>query len=201
MLWLMTHSFLRSVVRILSLAAVAWSLTASLAAEVQAAEAAPKSQALRFDMEVDPLAYVARGYSLHLGLNWERFRFDLGAFGALVPEFFHGQKDFESHMDGYGAKLDVYLLDPQSGPFLGIEGGWLHQQIIDSRTNLVGDVDSWAAGGRVGWLFDLPAHFYIKPWLGVGYRFGDNDVRVGARTFEQSSLLLFPTFHLGYRFE
>ncbi len=202
----MTHTALRSSVLIsATLAACCSALglatTAYAHDEVAARASIGEPAPIRFDAEVDPIAYVARGYSLHVGINWERLRLDLGAFGAQVPEFMHGQTGFEDRMDGYGAKLDVFLLDPSSGPFVGIEGGWLEQHLVDTATQLSADTDAWSLGGRVGWLFNLPGDFFLRPWVGVGHRFGELQVNVGERTFEQSSLLVFPTFHFGYRFD
>jgi len=153
-----------------------------------------------FDAEVDPIAYVAHGSSLHVGLRTSRLRFDLGAFSIVEPEFIHGQKDFEDGASGYGTKIDLYLLQPQTGPFIGIEGGLMNQQIVEERSQTRKRISSIAAGGRMGWQFELPAHFFIKPWIGVGHRFGNDDVPVAGRTFHQSSLLIFPTFHVGYSF-
>jgi len=153
-----------------------------------------------FDAEVDPIAYVAHGSSLHVGLRTSRLRFDLGAFSIVEPEFIHGQKDFEDGASGYGTKIDLYLLQPQTGPFIGIEGGLMNQQIVDERSQTRKRISSLAAGGRMGWQFELPAHFFIKPWIGIGHRFGNDDVPIAGRTFHQSSLLIFPTFHIGYSF-
>lgn len=202
---LMTHNTLPWFQLLASITAVfasssGFAAPALAAGSPQAAEDRA-AEALSFDVEVDPLAYVARGYSLHAGLTWQRLRFDLGAFGAHVPEFMHGQAGFEDRMEGYGAKLDFFLIDGSWGPFIGVEGGWLEQRIVDTESQLTADSDAWTAGGRVGWLFNLPANFYIKPWVGLGYRFGELPVEVGERSFEQSHLLIFPTFHLGYRFE
>lgn len=162
--------------------------------------AAATDSASPFDVEVDPLAYVARGYSLHLGARVSRLRFDFGSFGLLVPQFVHGQEGFEAQMDGYGVKLDVYLAAPSSGPFVGVEGSWLHQEIIDEETQIRAEAYSVQAGGRFGWEFKLGSGFYAKPWVGIGHSFGKDNVAVAGKTFQQSSLLIFPTVHLGYVF-
>jgi len=156
---------------------------------------------VRFDVEVDPLAYVALGHSLHVGLSVARFRFDIGTFSATVPEFLHRQPGFDNVMSGYGAKLDVFVWQVDRGPFVGVEGAWIREQIRDDSTHIETRTQSWIAGGRLGWHFALPAHFYIKPWVGVGYRFGRESVTVGKRVFHQTPLSLFPTFHVGYVFE
>ncbi|HET7539089.1 MAG TPA: hypothetical protein VFK05_04435, partial [Polyangiaceae bacterium] len=54
-------------------------------------------------------------------------------------------------------------------------------------------------GINAGFRWDLPANFYVTPWLGVGYAFGADDVTLGTRTFDANSLVVFPAVHLGYR--
>jgi opacity protein-like surface antigen len=206
MLFFMTTTTLRRSEFVAYFTAALVVSSVGLCASAQAADTVDETPpgdagAVRFDVEVDPIAYVARGYSLHAGLSWLRLRLDLGAFGAHVPEFMHGQPGFEDRMQGYGAKLDVFLVDASGGPFLGVEGGWLEQRIVDTESHLSAGTNAWSAGVRAGWLFNLPGNFFVRPWVGVGYRFGELPVQVGERTFEQSHLLIFPTFHLGYRFD
>jgi hypothetical protein len=135
-----------------------------------------------------------------LGLGFGRLRFDLGTFSAVVPAFVHHQSGFEATSGGYGAKLDVFVWEQNQGPFIGVEGAWLRQHVRDSNTHIQSRLTSWMLGGRLGWHIALPAHFYIKPWLGVGRHFAPSDIAVGTRVFHQSHLLLFPTFHVGYVF-
>jgi hypothetical protein len=161
----------------------------------------PRSGAgVRFDVEVDPLAYLLRGHSLHIGLRVSRLRFDLGTFGLMVPEFIHGQKSFEDTASGYGAKADVYLFAPQSGLFVGVESSLTQQQITDEESDVRATFWAWSAGVRAGYQFELPAEFFIKPWIGIGHRFGHDDIEVAGRVFHQSPLLVFPTVHVGYVF-
>jgi hypothetical protein len=154
-----------------------------------------------FDVEIDPIAYVARGHSLHLGFRVSRLRFDVGSFSLVVPEFVHGQPAFENQAGGYGLKADVYLLEPGSGPFVGAEGAWFEQEIIDLRSQERREVSSYIAGGRVGWELPLGAGFFVRPWVGLSYRFGNDVVRLPGGTFRQSPYGVFPTVHVGYVFD
>lgn len=153
-----------------------------------------------FDLEVDPLAYLAKGGSLHLGLRLGRARFDVGAFSADVPRWLHGQADFRDRFFGWGAKLDVALRADGLGPFAGVDGGVLVDDVVDLRTDLAARAVSWGVSGRAGWRVGLGGGFYVVPWVAVGYRGGDADLQVGERRFERSRLTVFPTVHLGYRF-
>lgn len=153
-----------------------------------------------FDVEVDPIAYVARGHSLHLGFRFSRLRFDVGSFSLVVPEFVHGQEGFEDWGSGYGIKLDAYLLEAGQGPFVGAEGAWFEQEIVESSSDTRREVSSFMAGGRVGWELELGAGFYARPWVGLSYRFGNDTVKLANGTFRQSPFVVFPTVHLGYIF-
>lgn len=153
-----------------------------------------------FDVEVDPIAYIAEGHSLHLGFRTSWLRFDLGSFSIVIPEFVHRQRGFEDQARGYGAKLDVYLLEPSSGPFIGAEGGWLEQEIIHLEQSQRAVVSSFMGGVRVGWELPVGARFYVRPWVGINYRFGNDELNVAEATFEQAALGFFPTVHVGYVF-
>jgi hypothetical protein len=153
-----------------------------------------------FDVEVDPIAYVAQGHSLHLGLRVSRLRFDVGSFSLVVPQFVHGQRHFEEQARGYGLKLDTYLFEPGSGPFVGAEGAWFAQEIIDLRSHERVEVSSFMAGGRVGWELPVGAGFFVRPWVGLSYRFGNDAVQLPGGTFNQSAFGVFPTVHVGYIF-
>lgn len=177
------------------LVVLAWSVLAS------PAHADPASgDRLQFDLEADPLAYLAAGSSLHLGLRWQRLRLDLGAFSADIPHLVHGQSDFSDRFHGWGIKLDVALREDGAGPFVGVEASLLVDDLVDERTDLHARSRSVTAGLRAGWRFELPARFYLVPWLGVGLRGGERDVQVGERTFERGPWTVFPTIHVGYRF-
>jgi hypothetical protein len=151
------------------------------------------------DAEVDPIAYAAGGYSLHVGFGRGRVRADLGAFAADIPEWLHQSEGFDVRMDGFGAKLDVFLREGWSGPFAGLEAGLLGMTLRSPD----GDHDfdrRLQVGGRVGWRVPLAAGFYATPWLGIDYAFGAGDRDVGAYRYEESPWVFFPTVHVGYQF-
>ncbi len=159
----------------------------------------PPSNPLRLDIEIDPIAFALDGFSLHVGIGQGRYRLDLGAFGLTVPEAIHGQKDFQSSFAGYGAKFDVFLNDDGWGPFAGIEGGFTRMTVVDIETSRSADDSAFGGGLRAGWRIQLPKDFYLSPWIGVGYRFGQ-DLNVAGRTYDNNPITIFPTVHLGRRF-
>jgi hypothetical protein len=192
--------------KLLPLAVLALALplaTATALAEGAHADRAEEPSILQhFDVEVDPLAYVAQGHSLHLGFRLPHVRFDLGSFSLVVPEFVHGQSGFENQAGGFGVKLDAYLLQPDAGPFVGADGNWFEQQIIDESSHELTRVSSLMAGARFGWEIPMGAGFYARPWVGLNYRFGNDVITLpSGRTFRQSAFGVFPTVHVGYVFQ
>ncbi len=152
------------------------------------------------DFEVDPLAYGLQGHSLHVGLGWERYRVDLGSFALELPSSLHGQDGFESGFTGYGAKFDVFFKKTQSGAFVGLDASLArafvtHQQSQISRRLWQGNV-----GVRAGYRFDLPADFFVSPWVSLTYNPLAKDVKIDGDTYKTPDFGVFPTVHLGRRF-
>jgi hypothetical protein len=170
--------------------------------EPQSADTAPDCPGERrfhADLELDPTAYALDGFSLHVGLGFRALRVDLGAFGLHVPEFVHGQKDFEQAFDGYGVKVQYFPFAEQRGAFIGVDGAYSRSSIHLRGSQLSARDRQFVLGINAGFRLDLPANFYVTPWLGVGYAFGAEDVTLAGQTFDTNPLILFPAIHLGYR--
>lgn len=153
---------------------------------------------VQFDLEIDPVAYIASGYSLRAGLNVDRFRFDVGAFGSDMLEIGHDHTGFEVHLGGLGMKVDIFLDRDHRGLFAGLQGAVSRVDVmhVDSREAMVGTQIN--LGGRVGyrWVSDLG--LYVSPWVGVDYVFGGPAGTLGGERFESSKVAFYPTVHLGY---
>lgn len=156
---------------------------------------------LTLDVEIDPIAYLASGYSLHVGFERSRYRLDLGAFAAELPEPIHGNEGFDVRYGGFGAKLDIFLDRDRSGAFAGIEAGRIDVDVVDRATQMLEATSRFQAGLRAGWRIALPSDFYVTPWIGVGYAVGAGDRMVANRMFRDSPIVVFPTVHFGRLFE
>ena len=55
-------------------------------------------------------------------------------------------------------------------------------------------------GGRVGYRIPIGDTLFLSPWIGVGPA-TDGDREINGKTYEKSHLSIFPTVHLGYRFQ
>ncbi|MCA9626671.1 MAG: hypothetical protein KC766_03345 [Myxococcales bacterium] len=153
------------------------------------------------DLEIDPTAYALDGYSLHVGVNEHHWRLDLGAFALAVPEFVHGNSDFAVSFHGYGAKLQYFFGENHAGGFVGMDAGHIRMLAQRKGSDLATTDDSVSVGVHVGYRIDIFHGFYVKPWIGVSYGFGSEDVTLGGETLEAQPITVFPAIHLGYAFE
>lgn len=177
--------------------ALALTLSSPLVARADAP--APEGR-LNVDIEIDPIAFVLDGFSLHAGINRGRFRLDLGAFAMALPRAMHGNDAFSAGFDGFGAKLQYFVLEEQKGLFVGVGAGIIRARIQHEGTGLGERQTRVGLGPQVGWRFNLPAGFFVTPWVGVDYSFGAHDVTIEGDTFDGNPWTVFPTVHLGRRF-
>lgn len=175
--------------------------SSSARAEAPQAElAASNAPTVRVDVELDPLAYAMSGHSVHVGVGVGHFRFDLGAFALEMPEWVHGNEGFTSSFDGFGVKAHVFVADDGTGPFAGVAGGLARTLIQNDATGRAQRDLHASLGVELGWLIPIVEGLYVKPWIGVGWTFGVEDVVLDGQRFEANGLTIFPTVHLGYAF-
>jgi hypothetical protein len=162
--------------------------------------ALPSVATSQVEVEVDPIAYAASGFSLHVAKVLGSVRLNVGTFGADVPSWFHGNEGWASTMRGAGVKLD-HVGATSTGFFVGVEGGYMR---MDYRLLSEGETvkrDVVGVGVRGGYRLPLGGRgLYMAPWVGVGYNFDGPAVEVGGEEFERSPISIFPTVHIGWRF-
>jgi hypothetical protein len=164
-----------------------------------------KAQTPRFELELDPIAYILKGYSVHGIYVIDRLRFDIGIFGIAQPEQYHGNKGFESYMQGCGLKIN-YLLDEEQHWFAGIDGGILWNSITLVENQQMQQQKVYSIGIHSGYRFYLSSNknssfsgFYIAPWIGLSYNIPENSTRINGLEFKQKSIGIFPTVHIGFK--
>jgi hypothetical protein len=153
-----------------------------------------------WDVEIDPLAYIFKGFSVHLGYQAERIRYDLGVFGLEEPEALHSQENFKHRGVGAGVKVD-YLFKSYKGVFVGTS----LTSALHTYTYLPSNTDIQRFGLtssiRTGYRFMIGRHFTIVPWGDVGYSLNDpSPVTINNETFPKSRFKYFLTVHLGWKF-
>ncbi|MBK8691988.1 MAG: hypothetical protein IPN17_06695 [Deltaproteobacteria bacterium] len=186
----------------------ALALTTITAASAQAqdrsptAAAAPAAQPsrLHLDVEIDPTAYILRGYSLHVGIGWRRLRVDLGAYAMAMPEFMHGNPDFDVSFHGFGVKAQLFPSRSSADSSSASTPASRRPLVQRRETDLARCGLQVSVGAHVGWRFPIIAGLYVTPWIGVSYSFNAQDVTLANRTYANNPITVFPAVHIGYRF-
>jgi len=169
-------------------------------APTAAATPAARPSRLHLDVEIDPTAYILSGYSLHVGIGWRRLRVDLGAYAMTMPEFMHGNPDFDVSFHGFGVKAQLFPLAEQRGLFVGVDTGLAMPLVQRRDTDLARRGLQVSVGAHIGWRFPIIAGLYVTPWVGVSYSFNAEDVTLANRTYTNNPITVFRAVHIGYRF-
>jgi hypothetical protein len=103
-------------------------------------------------------------------------------------------------MRGAGVKVD-YLGPRIDGWFVGAEGGYMRNRYRREGEPGVAERDVIGVGLRGGYRQPIGGRgLYLAPWVGVGYSFDGEEVRIGGEEFARSPVTVFPTVHIGWRF-
>lgn len=160
----------------------------------------------KISVEVDPVAYVLKGYSLHGVYQTCKLSFDFGNWNVEEPEWFSGNKGFNERTNGFGV-MASYHFDGIKGWFAGIGTDYSFLHVIYNQTGTSSTGHSIGIGPHIGYRFFLqkdkegnPKGFYIKPWLSVGYSFQNDRVRFDNVDYKQQRISYFPAVHFGYSF-
>lgn len=157
-----------------------------------------------WEIEVDPIAYLLNGYSVHGVYNHNHLRFDAGIFGIEQPASLTGKKDFKVMTRGFGLKVN-YLIKKVNGAYAGVDFGYATNEVTLKEDGQKDTGHNLSVGAHLGYRFflfprqkNLLQGFYLTPWAGISY----NHVydKVNLRNYEEGNLGFFATFHLGYRF-
>lgn len=156
------------------------------------------------EVEVDPIAYVLKGYSLHAIYMHNRFRYDWGFFGIEPPAGLTGNKDFAVRTTGFGLKVN-YLLQGVKGAYVGLDAGHATNTVSNTKTGWRDIGHNASIGAHLGYRFFLfprnqsaLAGLYLTPWAGLSYNLHYDKVKLDG--YKETPLGYFATFHIGYRF-
>lgn len=155
---------------------------------------------IRFDVEIDPTAYLLKGYSLHGGVGQDHWRLDAGVYSAEVPRWLHGNDGFKSSVTGVGIKIQYFTSGEQRGLFFS-PGFSVSRNIITLEgTTLESRQTRYAPGVDVGYRFTLSSRFYVTPWAGLDYSVNARDTTLAGKSYKDRPLGPFAAVHVGYRF-
>lgn len=168
---------------------------------------ATAQQNSRFEAEVDPIAYMLKGYSFHGIYVRNKVRTDLGVFGIMQPGGYSGNEGFQTKTKGVGLKIN-YLLDEKEHWFAGIGMGYAGNDIRYNETGERKTQETVSIGVHAGYRWFMFSknesalkNLYVTPWMSVDYNKTLNDVKFDGAVYNQKSFTLFPTIHIGYRFK
>jgi hypothetical protein len=159
-----------------------------------------------WEIEVDPIAYILKGYSLHGIYQSNHLRYDLGVFGIQQPEKYHGNEGYTLISRGFGAKL-TWLIKGIPGFYTGLGSGLAFHEAKNNVSKEKADATSTSIGALIGYRFffrnlkspDIKG-FYVTPWVSFDYNYYTRKFDFADYTFRTSTFSIFPTIHLGYRF-
>ncbi|SDF09075.1 hypothetical protein [Chitinophaga filiformis] len=162
-----------------------------------------------FEFETDPIAFILKGYSAHLGYQTGHFRWDVGVYGVEVPSFFSGYDNFDIRSNGAGIKLD-YLFQKRKGLLVGIESN-ISRERVSPKSNddkdLTKRFTNVSLGMRVGYRWMLGSKkndykgLYIFPWVSfLSVNLNPQSAIIQGEEYKQKTFSVFPTVHFGYSF-
>jgi hypothetical protein len=157
-----------------------------------------------FEIEVDPLAYLLKGYSVHGIYNHNHLRFDLGYFGIEIPGEWIGNENYTIRNTGFGLKIN-YMLKKVNGLYSGIDFGYGETTATENESKLQDKGHNLSLGTHLGYrIFLFPNQknalngLYLTPWAGISYNHVYDKIKF--ENYKNSKLGYFATFHIGYRF-
>lgn len=158
----------------------------------------------RIEVEIDPLAYIFKGYSVHIGYQKRLFRYDAGVFAIETPKFFTDNKDFTEYANGAGVKVD-YVGKKARGWFVGLQSDYMASRVTHDETRERSTGGVWGVGIRGGYRFmfgkaESKQGFYVVPWIGIDKLFIQSPVKFSEHPYQEQTMRIFPTIHLGWRF-
>ena len=164
-----------------------------------------------FSVEVDPATYVFSGYALHARYHFaNHWALSLGTYAMTFPKLLNREAISPGSSSAtlkiksaYGLFLDRYLLNKNSGLFLGLQIARQNYQLSDSDyPGMRANYSATLIMPRLGYKYQLPhSRFYLLPWVGVGYVSPSvSHPSVGVQDYTIKSTLAFATLHIGYTF-
>ena len=159
----------------------------------------------RLEVEVEPAAFIFRGYSLNFGYQTGPFRISVKSFAVNQPILFVGNTYFAVQSSGIGFEVD-YLFRPRSTPFLGLLSDYHSDQVFTASSTGSGLRRSVSAGLRAGYRY-FPAQpgsryrgIYLSGSVAAFSKLGNTEVEVAGHRYGRRALYLIPAVNVGYHF-
>lgn len=142
---------------------------------------------------------MVNGFSAHLArqIYDGKMRVQIGVFGADVPEWLHGQEDWDLRARGVTMKADYFFRGRAKGLFIGLDTDYSGLRYRLRVTRETSERNATGLVARTGYRFEIGDRFYVTPWMSVRYLC--NSVTLSGRRFSKDDYAISMTFHLGWR--
>lgn len=167
----------------------------------------------RFSVEIDPVTFLYKGYSLHLRYQpmfSERFLIGLGTYALDLPEtildFNERNRDLGWDVRIRSAYLlygELYAKEANNGWFIGEQIGFQSFKVsIEREAGGSTSFNNLLLMTYLGYSWrPYKGSFYFKPWIGLGFAEKIDGINTaGSMKYYISPLFPYFTFHAGYTF-
>lgn len=181
------------------------------------AQESTSTKKTHFDIEADPLGYLLKGYSLHLGLNKGIGRLNVGFVGFEYPNDYNGNEGITARTNGVSLKWD-YVNPKLKGFYFGPQSdlSQLRLKVIDDKSQSE-TLNQATLGLRIGYrlmfgskkgdmkyIFNkkepVEKGFYLNLWATYIFNLTAKDVTLLNLQYNIPNQTFFPTVHLGWKF-
>ncbi|PPK88083.1 hypothetical protein CLV84_1046 [Neolewinella xylanilytica] len=158
-----------------------------------------------FEVELEPAAFIFRGYTLNMGFQSGPFRVSVKSFAVNQPRLFVGNQHVAVQSSGIGFEVN-YLFRPGRTPFVGALSDFYSDQLFARSTHGNGLQKSVSAGVRIGYrhLFgEMATDYrgcYLSGSLAAFRKLDAGDLVIAGEHYAPRSLYLIPAVNVGYRF-
>jgi hypothetical protein len=179
---------------------------------VQLSVYAQTENSATFSIEVDPAAYMLKGYSVSFKYGpkkMPRALFMASVYRSNFPDGMmknvnkiNGWKDMKIKTS-YAVFAEFYSNEKRSGFFYGPTLFLYHKNVSYGEENKSTDFKTIYPGLRAGfsWYPIKKCNFYLSPWLSAGSEINlDNRNTINGNSFEPNRFNYIIAIHLGYQF-
>jgi hypothetical protein len=153
----------------------------------------------RASLEIDPVPYFFRGYSVHATVvPIEHLRATIGVFGNHFVAQSIDNWDVRTPW-AFVASVGGYLRDDARGFGLGIVGVHSHTELGILGQTTTYDATRLGPFVTFAWFPFYRLGFYVRPWIAGTVRVGESGSRtIGPQTYDDRSLGFILALHIGW---
>ncbi|MCB0652273.1 MAG: hypothetical protein KDC85_13440 [Saprospiraceae bacterium] len=170
------------------------------------------AQQTKFSLEIDPVTFVAKGYSLHLRVqpkSSDHLLLGLGIYAMDMPAALvnfnknNRDKGWNVRLDkGLGLFGEYHFAEVNRKWFVGAQAGLQEYKIDLEILEGSEQFSNLLFMGYAGYVFrPFKFNLYFKPWAGIGYttKISDSN-QLGSEVYDVAPITMFATLHIGYTF-